>query len=395
MPEAKTTEYLNGPFIKPFKTEVYKELQDMHDQQGNNMTTHERALAAMVKDDILAEITTSSSSSSSSSNNTTSSRIDHLLHHWDESDKRFHHARRAIGNDLGRQRWLKSQDRKDMIDRDYHDKINEEEEDGRKKKVIYLYDKWGYMPLKPLLAIWLSRQGCYTPSECQSQAIMPLLRHKNVAVQALSGMGKTLCFQLPLLQNIRTDINETQAVILVPTRELADQTEAKFREFERFVRNLREESGGGSSTATIEGGGEDLPAFSRLRVHKALPPLPLQGSTDTTTTITTTMQEETESTMSLPPHILITTPSHLHSLLKGGDDGVVAASKTPVINLSHEDFQYLIMDEVDDMMGSSVKEGGRKQVDIIKSFLPHLHPNRTVSGKGGGGGGGNEVVMII
>ena len=58
----------------------------------------------------------------------------------------------------------------------------------------------------------------------QALAIPAILQNtSDLMVQAQTGTGKTAAFSLPLLQRISVDNNHVQALILVPTRELAIQ----------------------------------------------------------------------------------------------------------------------------------------------------------------------------
>ena len=61
------------------------------------------------------------------------------------------------------------------------------------------------------------------PSAIQQKAIKPILMGRDVIAQAQSGSGKTATFGIGVLQNIDKEDNKTQALIIAPTRELADQ----------------------------------------------------------------------------------------------------------------------------------------------------------------------------
>ncbi|MEZ8011067.1 MULTISPECIES: DEAD/DEAH box helicase [Vibrio] len=61
------------------------------------------------------------------------------------------------------------------------------------------------------------------PTEIQQTVIPTIIAGKDVLALAQTGSGKTLAFGLPLLNNIKHDVNELQAIIIVPTRELASQ----------------------------------------------------------------------------------------------------------------------------------------------------------------------------
>ncbi|MFA0521005.1 DEAD/DEAH box helicase, partial [Vibrio sp. 10N.222.55.E8] len=61
------------------------------------------------------------------------------------------------------------------------------------------------------------------PTEIQQAAIPVIIAKKDILALAQTGSGKTLAFGLPLLNNINQDVHELQALIIVPTRELASQ----------------------------------------------------------------------------------------------------------------------------------------------------------------------------
>ena len=53
--------------------------------------------------------------------------------------------------------------------------------------------------------------------------------NKDLVLLSPTGSGKTLAFLLPLVQTLKTDVQGVQAVVLVPSRELALQIETVFR----------------------------------------------------------------------------------------------------------------------------------------------------------------------
>lgn len=65
--------------------------------------------------------------------------------------------------------------------------------------------------------------GFEKPSPIQKKAILPILNKKDVIAQAQSGTGKTGAFTVSILQSIDPEINDTQAIIMSPTRELSKQ----------------------------------------------------------------------------------------------------------------------------------------------------------------------------
>lgn len=69
----------------------------------------------------------------------------------------------------------------------------------------------------------LDEMKFHTPSAIQAKTIPALLQGKDVIGLAQTGTGKTAAFALPILQRLSDKINNTQALILAPTRELAIQ----------------------------------------------------------------------------------------------------------------------------------------------------------------------------
>ncbi|XP_057336311.1 eukaryotic initiation factor 4A-I-like [Microplitis mediator] len=77
--------------------------------------------------------------------------------------------------------------------------------------------------LKDQLLRGIYAYGFEKPSAIQARAILPCIKGHDVIAQAQSGTGKTATFSISILQQIDTSINECQALILAPTRELAQQ----------------------------------------------------------------------------------------------------------------------------------------------------------------------------
>src|SRR5438128_1526686 len=72
------------------------------------------------------------------------------------------------------------------------------------------------------------------PSEIQSLLIPRALAGVDLLGQARTGTGKTAAFGIPILQRATKGL-ATQAIILVPTRELAVQVEAEIKRFAEFT----------------------------------------------------------------------------------------------------------------------------------------------------------------
>ena len=74
----------------------------------------------------------------------------------------------------------------------------------------------------------LVKAGFVEPSEIQKAMIPEVLAGKDVLGQARTGTGKTAAFGLPILQGISLE-KGLQALVVVPTRELAVQVAAEIR----------------------------------------------------------------------------------------------------------------------------------------------------------------------
>ena len=66
-------------------------------------------------------------------------------------------------------------------------------------------------------------------NEMQSASIEANKSHEDVILLSATGSGKTLAFLLPLLDRLEEENNKTQALIVVPSRELAVQIEQVFK----------------------------------------------------------------------------------------------------------------------------------------------------------------------
>ena len=82
---------------------------------------------------------------------------------------------------------------------------------------------FAHFDLQPALHRVLEAQGIVRPTPIQADAIPALLAGQDVIGQARTGSGKTLAFILPLVERSDPRIRATQALVLVPTRELAIQ----------------------------------------------------------------------------------------------------------------------------------------------------------------------------
>lgn len=96
------------------------------------------------------------------------------------------------------------------------------------------------LALDPRLLRSVSHLGFTTPTEIQQEAIPAVMQGKDLLVSSRTGSGKTLAYLLPMMQRLLRSrplsTQDPRAVILAPTRELAQQIYAALR---LFVANTR------------------------------------------------------------------------------------------------------------------------------------------------------------
>lgn len=78
--------------------------------------------------------------------------------------------------------------------------------------------------LKRELLMGIFEAGFEKPSPIQEESIPMALAGRDILARAKNGTGKTASFVIPALQQVKPKLNKIQALILVPTRELALQT---------------------------------------------------------------------------------------------------------------------------------------------------------------------------
>jgi|EP01096_Ripella_sp_DP13-Kostka_P009319 translation initiation factor 4A len=98
--------------------------------------------------------------------------------------------------------------------------LNAEELEGNWEQVV---DKFDDMGLSENLLRGIYAYGFEKPSAIQARAILPMTKGTDLIAQAQSGTGKTATFTIGALQQLDFTLRECQALILAPTRELAQQ----------------------------------------------------------------------------------------------------------------------------------------------------------------------------
>ena len=115
------------------------------------------------------------------------------------------------------------------------------------------------LPLNPALRPGLDALGYTDLTPVQQQALPAILEGRDVIAQAPTGSGKTAAFGLGLLQKVDPARVKTQALVLCPTRELADQVGKQLRTLAVGIPNLK--------VSVLCGGVALGPQLASLDVH--------------------------------------------------------------------------------------------------------------------------------
>ena len=152
----------------------------------------------------------------------------------------------------------------------------------------------------------------YFKSTQVQQEVIPLtLKGKDIIVESQTGSGKTVSFGVPLCESVSWEENRPQALILVPTRELALQVK------------------------------EDITNIGRLKRIKA------------TAVFGKTSFDTQKSELRQKSHIVVGTPGRVLDHLQKG-------------TMKFDKIRYLVLDEADEMLNMGFIE----QVEAIIDFLP-------------------------
>ena len=132
------------------------------------------------------------------------------------------------------------------------------------------------LPLEPALLKGLDALGHVRMTPIQAQGLPALLEGRDLIAQAPTGSGKTAAFGLALLHRLELPRIRVQALVLCPTRELADQVAKNIRKFGIGLPNLK--------LSTLTGGVALGPQLASLEQH--------------------------------PPHVVVGTPGRVQELLR-------------------------------------------------------------------------------
>ena len=95
------------------------------------------------------------------------------------------------------------------------------------------------LPLKPALLENIESLGYTHLTPIQAESLPHILEGRDVIAQAKTGSGKTAAFGIGLLSHLDLTSFRVQALVICPTRELADQVCKEIRRLARFTQNIK------------------------------------------------------------------------------------------------------------------------------------------------------------
>ncbi|XP_049617666.1 eukaryotic initiation factor 4A-I [Syngnathus scovelli] len=165
-----------------------------------------------------------------------------------------------------------------------------------------IVDSFDDMNLREELLRGIYAYGFEKPSAIQQRAILPCIKGYDVIAQAQSGTGKTATFAISILQQIDVTLKGTQALVLAPTRELAQQ-------IQKVVLSLGDYMGA-SCHACIGG---------------------------------TNIRNEAQKLQAEAPHIVVGTPGRVFDMLNRR-------------NIAPKTIKMFVLDEADEMLSRGFKD---------------------------------------
>lgn len=111
-----------------------------------------------------------------------------------------------------------------------HDKYISKAVETKEESPYVEHANFSNLNLDPIVLNNIKARNYTKPTKVQHQAIPEVLNKKDVLCMASTGSGKTAAFLLPIISNIMQDRSQ-KCLVVVPTRELANQIYTEFRSF--------------------------------------------------------------------------------------------------------------------------------------------------------------------
>ena len=100
-------------------------------------------------------------------------------------------------------------------------------------------DSFSTLPISKAQIANLDSLGYKKMTAIQAQGLPHVLQGKDLIARAKTGSGKTATFGIGLLEQINPRFFGAQALVLCPTRELADQVGKELRKLARSIPNIK------------------------------------------------------------------------------------------------------------------------------------------------------------
>ena len=171
----------------------------------------------------------------------------------------------------------------------------------------------------------ISEKGFKNPTAVQEKAIPHLLEGKDLVAQAQTGTGKTAAFGIPIVEKVNPKSGKIEALILVPTRELAIQVAREIKDLGKYR---------GVKVLALYGG---KPVFGQIDLLKRI-----------------------------KPQVVVGTPGRIKDLI---ERGVLDLSNVKVFVLDEADrmLDMGFIEDIEFIFGSTPKE---KQTLLFSATLP-------------------------
>ena len=106
----------------------------------------------------------------------------------------------------------------------------------------YEINNWDELDMDPSILRGIFSYGYEKPSPIQKKSIKPIMDGRDIIAQAQSGTGKTAAFTIGALTKVNLEDNNTQVLVLSPTRELSSQTAKVMSGIGSMMEGLRVET---------------------------------------------------------------------------------------------------------------------------------------------------------
>ena len=174
------------------------------------------------------------------------------------------------------------------------------------------FENWDDANMKNSLLRGIYAYGFESPSPIQKKAILPIINKNDIIAQAQSGTGKTGAFTISSLELVNEKLNETQVMIMSPTRELSKQIYDVINALSSYMKELR--------VSLLIGGTSTDDTISTLKVNM--------------------------------PHIVVGCPGRIHDMIRRK-------------HINPKTLKLIVLDEADEMLSVGFKE----QIYNIFQFL--------------------------